>query len=168
MVSFAGEGIGHFGFPNQLAAKTFFPKLWTMKNKYFYSLFFFTCFSTFVSAQQPAHTNISIDSRLYEAFDSGYLEGLIAENPFLIHRWNYYLDNSWYITDLPAEKVEDSYPIIRIDDLKKINIFLVEKGQNLQRDWDRQQVYRIENTGKALVLLAGKTFTKKLNDYLER
>ncbi len=139
-----------------------------MKNNYFYSLFFFTCFSTFVSAQQPAHTHISIDNRLYEAFDSGYVERLIAENPFLIHRWNYYLDNSWYITDLPAEKVKGDYPIIHIEDLGKINIFLLEKEQDLHRDWNKQQVYQIKDTGLALVLYAGKDFTKKLNDHLER
>ncbi len=139
-----------------------------MKKNHIYPLLFFLSFSTFVSAQQPAHTHISIDSRLYEVFETGYLNDLITENPFLIQRWNFYLDNSWYITDLPKEKAKATYPVISIGDIDNINIFRIEKENDIKRDWNRQEVYQLEGQGKALVMVSGKEFTKRLNKHLNR
>ncbi|HFA51447.1 MAG TPA: hypothetical protein ENJ95_20735 [Bacteroidetes bacterium] len=139
-----------------------------MKKNKLFVLFLFISFTTFVHAQQPAHTHISIDSRLYQAFDSGYLENLITENPFLLNRWNFYLDNSWYVADLPPEKDNGTLPVIQIDDLDNINIFLLEKEQHLKKDWDRARTYRIKNTDLVLVCEPGKNFTEKLNKHLNR
>lgn len=127
-----------------------------------------TCFATFVQAQQPTHTAIPIDARLYEVFDGSYLEKVHTENPFLIQRWNFYLDHAWYITGLPAEKALAAYPVISVDNLEDINILLLEKEQHLKRDWERQMVYRIGDSGKALVFHSGKEFNKMLDQHLGR
>ena len=138
-----------------------------MKKKLFISLLFSCAFFTFVNAQsQLSHTTIPIDSRLYEIYSGDYLENLQTANPFLLKRWNFYLDHSWYLTELPAEKDMDSYITIRIDDLSNINIFSIERKFDLKRNWDKQVVCKIENKNQALVLLPGKTFNERLNKFL--
>lgn len=140
-----------------------------MKKNLFLFLFAFSSIPTFVNAQaELSHTTTPIDSRLYEAFSGEYLDNLATANPFLLQRWNFYLDNSWYLTDLPAEKSKDSYATIEVDDLNKINIFSIERKYNLQRDWDKQLVFRIKGTNRAIVLLPGKKFNEKLKEHLNR
>ncbi len=154
--------------PDRQCAVSLF-KIRTMKKNYFAAFLFLFSLSTFVQAQQPtAHTNLPIDSRLYDAFDGEYLESLRTGNPFLLQRWNYYLDHSWYLTALPDEKVNPDYPAIRISDPDNINIFLLEKEFQIRSDWEKQIVYRIENSDQVLVLIPGKEFTRRLNEHLGR
>ena len=150
---------------SQIRRQNIFQKI-TMKNNYILTFLFLLSLTTFVHAQH--HTNLPIDSRLFDAFDGEYLENLRTGNPFLLQRWNFYLDNSWYLTTLPPEKAEADYPSIRIGDLDNINIFLVERKFQLQRDWNKQVIYKIENSDKALVFIPGKEFTRKLNEHLNR
>lgn len=139
-----------------------------MKKNLFFFVFFFSAISTFVHAQsEPSHTSTPIDSRLFEIYSGDYLSDLQTANPFLIQRWNFYLDHSWYLTELPAEKVLETYPTVQVEDLDKINIFSLERKFDLKRDWDRQLVCKIANTNKAIVLLSGKAFNEKLNDHLK-
>ncbi|MBK9012599.1 MAG: hypothetical protein IPM82_00075 [Saprospiraceae bacterium] len=138
-----------------------------MKKILFITLLFSCPFFTFVNAQSElSHTTTPIDSRLLEIYSGDYLEHLQTANPFLLKRWNFYLDNSWYLTELPSEKDMDSYATIRIEDLSNINIMSIERKFDLKRNWDKQLVCKIENTNQALVLLAGKAFNEKLNEFL--
>ncbi len=138
-----------------------------MKKNLYFTLLFCSCIFTFVTAQsQLSHTATPIDSRLLEIFSGEYLENLQTSNPYLLKRWGFYLDNSWYLTELPAEKAMDSYTTIRVDNLSSINIFLLEKQFNLRREWDKQTVCNIENTNKALVLIPSKKFNELLNEHL--
>ena len=99
-----------------------------MKKILFLSLLFSCSFFTFVNAQsEPSHTTAPIDSRLFEIYSGDYLENLQTANPYLLKRWNFYLDHSWYLTELPAEKDMDSYATIQIEDLSNFNILLVER-----------------------------------------
>ncbi|MBI5917310.1 MAG: hypothetical protein HY842_18225 [Bacteroidetes bacterium] len=140
-----------------------------MKKNLFLSFFFILSIATFVKAQsQLAHTEVPIDSRLFEAFGGDYLENLKTANPFLLQRWNFYLDNSWYLTDFPTEKDRPDYATIRIDDLENINILVLEKKFGMKRDWNKIAIFKIENTDKALVLISGKAFNEKLNEHLKR
>ena len=138
-----------------------------MKKILFLSLLFSCSFFTFVNAQsEPSHTTAPIDSRLFEIYSGDYLENLQTANPYLLKRWNFYLDHSWYLTELPAEKDMDSYATIQIEDLSNFNILLVERKFDLKRNWDKQLVCKIEHTNQALVLLSGKAFNEKLNKFL--
>ncbi len=121
----------------------------------------------FVNAQ-TSHTSLPIDSRLYEAFDGEYLNTLSTSNPFLLQRWNYYLDHACYIVELPPEKSKADQPSVRIDDLNSFNIFLLEKSQNLKRDWNKRMVYKIENTNQALVFYSGVEFNQQLSEFLKK
>ena len=139
-----------------------------MKKILFFALLFSTCLATFVTAQSTlSHTATPIDSRLLAIYSGEYLESLQTENPFLLKRWNFYLDNSWYLTELPNDKALDSRTSIRIDDLDHINIFLLEQKHNLHRDWEKQTVVKIEDTDKAIVLISGKKFNELLNEHLK-
>jgi hypothetical protein len=137
--------------------------------KIFFSLtFVLISFSIFAQNITGTHTHLTINERLFEVFERNYLEKLRATHPFFIQRWNYYLDHSWYIADLPPEKAKAAYPVVQITDLDNINILLLEREQNLRKDWNRRVVYAIEGLDKALVYYAGKEFNRRLNDYLER
>ncbi|MBI1223909.1 MAG: hypothetical protein GC192_01615 [Bacteroidetes bacterium] len=140
-----------------------------MKKFLFFSFLFSFSFSTFVKAQSElSHTTTPIDSRLFETYSGDYLENLQTANPFLLKRWNFYLDNSWYLTELPAEKDSDSYATIRIEDLNNFNIFSIERKFELKRDWEKRLVCNIEGSNHVLVLLSGKEFNEKLSRHLAK
>lgn len=141
-----------------------------MKKKLVLLCFLFTAICTFVNAQSPpqARTSVPIDSRLFQAFDGNYLNNLQTTNPFLLQRWNFYLDNSWMLTTLPPEKASAGLPSIQLADLENINIFLVEQKFQLKADWEKQMVYKVEGTDKALVLIPRKEFNQRLNDHVGR
>lgn len=106
------------------------------------------------------------DDRLYVVYEKAYLDALVRNNPFLIKRWNFYLDHAYQVVDEIAGKNND-YPEIEISNPDAINILLLEKEQRLQRDWDKPMIYKIRDTEKLLVYHAGKDFTKALNEFLK-
>ena len=106
------------------------------------------------------------DSKLIEAYGEEYINRLKTENPFLIKRWNFYLENAFIITDEVLGKNAD-YQVVKIDDLKHFNILLIEKNQKIERAWDIPTIYKIENTNKLLVYLSGKEFNEKLKAHLK-
>lgn len=140
-----------------------------MKKNPILTFLFLSSISTFVQAQaNHTHTNLPIDSRLYEVFDSLYLENVKTGNPFLIQRMNFYLDHSWYVTAVPPQKIKPDVPSVRIGDVNKLNIFALERAQHVLRDWNQITIYKIVNSDKVLVLRSGKECTELLNEYLKR
>jgi hypothetical protein len=137
-----------------------------MKNLFIFA-FLFISFTTFAQRDTSTPSLPNIDERLYQVFEKDYLTRLQRQNPFLINRWNFYLDNAWYLTELPNKK-EANYPEVHIDDLENINILLLEKEQNLRKEWEKQSIYKIKGTKKALVYFPGKVFTEKLNKEFRR
>ena len=127
-------------------------------------LLFFLFLSLFSVAQHVGETIVP-DNRLYDVYEKDYVDNLVNENPFLIKRWNFYLDNAFLITDEIIEK-RNNYPSVSISDINNINILLLEKEQMLQRAWDKPMIYKIRNTDKLLVYHAGKDFTKYLKKHL--
>lgn len=126
----------------------------------------FVFFATFAFSQQ--NNNISIDDRLFDVYDREYLENVKQSNPFLIQRWNYYLDHAWKIEALPSEKANSVEQVIEVPDLEQINILLLEKTLKIRPDWHTFQMYQIKNTDKMLVYLPGKVFVSNLNEHLGR
>lgn len=111
---------------------------------------------------------VEMDDRLAEVYDKEYLTNLQSQNPFLLQRWSFYLDNSYYIVNFPSEKGNPDYPIIEVADLDNMNILLLEKSQKMTRDFDKPSKYKIKGTNKILVYYSGKEFNQKLNDFLGR
>lgn len=109
------------------------------------------------------------DARLYAVYDSTYLETVRRDNPTLLLRWNYYLDNAFIISDFPEEKGSiGQYPLVEIPDLKRLNILALERDQPLARDWQKPVFYHIEGTNKVLMYFSGKDFNRKFRDWLVR
>jgi GT2 family glycosyltransferase len=114
---------------------------------------------------QPAKT--TIDPRIYTAYEREYVDRVAQSNPFLIQYWTFYLENAYFITDMPSEKTDDAmeYTTIKIDNLNNINILQLEKKYPMKHDWDTLKAYRIEGTSKLLVYHPGRLFVEKLNAY---
>ena len=126
-------------------------------------LFLLTPLANIQAQKMPAEP----DSRLYAAFDSAYLERLKTDNPNLLLRWNYYLDNAFIISDFPAAKGEiTQYPEVQIPDIANVNILVLEKTQSLHRDWHKPTFYRIGDTGKVLMYYSGEDFNRKFKKWI--
>lgn len=123
-----------------------------------------------LSAQtSTTHSPAVPDARLYAAFDSAYLETLRRDNPTLLLRWNYYLDNAFVISDFPPQKGDIAqYPEVLIPDVANVNIFVLEKNQRLARDWNKATFYRIGSTDKVLIYYSGKDFNRKFRESLSK
>ena len=121
-----------------------------------------------LQAQTPAPARTVVpDARLYAVFDSTYLETLRRDNPTLLLRWNFYLDNAFVVSDFPAEKGNiGQYPLVEIPDLQNLNILVLEKNQPLARDWQKPVFYHIEGTNKVLMYFPGKDFNRKLREWM--
>ncbi len=125
----------------------------------------FSILTFFAQAQKTATP--AADERLIEAYGPEYINTLQTENPFLIKRWNFYLDNAFIITEANPDK-KIAKKSISIADLDKINILKLEKEQKMTRSWDLPIAYQIENTNKLLIYHSGKEFNKKLKAYLKQ
>lgn len=123
-----------------------------------------------LSAQMPAPPHPAVpDARLYVVFDSTYLENISRDNPTLLLRWNFYLDNAFIVSDFPSQKGNIAqYPAVRIPDLTSLNILALEKAQPLTRDWQKPVFYRIEDTDKVLMYFSGKDFNRKFREWIVR
>lgn len=128
----------------------------------------FLCASIYhTHAQSEEVTPLDIDERLLALYDKAYLNRLKEINPFIIQRWNYYLDHAYYITDYPKGKGV-TYPLVTIPDLENFNILLLEQEQGLSRNWHKIIVYHIKDTDKVLVYYSGKEFVNRLNKHYNR
>ncbi len=124
--------------------------------------------STF--SQSPVLTNsLQIDGRLNDVFEKDYIEKVQKEEPFLIERWNFYLNNAFFISDnaLRKNEVAAEYPSVQIPNLGSINILKLEKEQNLKHDFYTETIYKIAGTDKYLVYYAGKDFVEKFNAHMK-
>jgi len=109
------------------------------------------------------------DPRLYAAFDSAYIESLRRDNPTLLLRWNFYMDNAFVISDFPPQKGDIAqYPTVQIADVANMNILVLEKNQRLVHDWQKPVFYRINNSGQVLMYHPGKEFNRKFREHIAR
>ncbi len=134
--------------------------------KFIYTLLLICSFSSLFGQGQDS--KVKFDNRLLEIYDISYLESLQDTQPFIIQRWNYFLDHAYMITELPQEKMSDAYPTIELVDLENLNILKLMETHNLKRHWDKISVYRIANSNKHLVFHPSKEYVKKLNKHYKR
>lgn len=129
---------------------------------------FLLTLSIFSSAQNKSSETVEIDERLTAVYDQEYLSNLQTQNPVLLQRWSFYLDNAFYVVDFPKEKGNPDYPTIEVADLNNMNILLLEKSQKMTKDFDKPTKYKIKGTNQILVYYSGKEFNQKLNEFLGR
>ncbi len=112
---------------------------------------------------------VAPDARLFAAFDTAYIETLRRDNPTLLLRWNYYLDNAFVISEFPSQKGDIAqYPTVQIPDISMVNILVLEKTQRLTHDWQKSVFYRINNSGQVLMYYPGKEFNRKFREFLSQ
>ena len=124
-----------------------------------------------VAQAQPTTNPIQIDARLFEVYDKDYLETVKKEDPDLLQRWHFYLDNAFVIADNSLSKTHDGdkpYPSVSIPDLTHINILKLEQEQHIKNAYYTEVIYKIQGTDKYLVYIAGRHFMEKLNEYFRK
>lgn len=132
------------------------------------SFFFFAFLANFSFAQENTLISVQIDDRLFETFEKTYLENVKNDHPSMILRLNYYLDNAYYISDIPEGKEALEYPNVYIEDIDKFNILTLEKEQQIHPKHTTIHAYRINDSNKLLVYYSGQKFTEALNNSLGR
>lgn len=126
-------------------------------------------FVTLFAVGQASSPSTVADGRLYDAFTKEQVEFWQKNNTFIIQRYNFYLDHAWSLIDVEADKLSmGGYPEVLIQDLNKINIFLVEKENTVSRSFDRSVTYRVKGQNKLLVFCSEREFNQKLNKALGR
>lgn len=121
---------------------------------------------TIIFAQNET-TTPSIDNRLYDVFDTDFLERLQEKTPATLEYYNFFLDNAYDIKPLVSNKSSD-YPKVVINNLDNLNILKIIKDQELKRDYNNQTIYQITNTDKLLILISEKELVKQFNQHTNR
>lgn len=137
-----------------------------MKLLFYFCTFFYSFLLPAQTSQLINGESTEIDERLYQVFDSDYLQTVQKDNPLLLKRWNFYLDNAFYIEEYPVEKGEPNFEKISLPDLESVNILLLEKESGIHKDWQKRMVYAISGTNKVLVYYSGLEINQKWNDFL--
>jgi hypothetical protein len=130
-------------------------------------LIIFLCIFSLSAFGQNKVDLVEPDARLSNVYSADYLTRLQTANPFLLQRWNFYLDNAFFVTENPADKGA-TYPTIEVADLDNINILLIEKEQKIHHDFKARTYYQIAGTTKMLVYRSGEEFRDALNEHLGR
>lgn len=125
------------------------------------------CICSFSVFGQNKVELIEPDARLADVYSEAYLVRLQTANPFLLQRWNFYLNNAFFVAENPADKGA-TYPSIAVADLDNINILLIEKEQKIHHDFKARTYYQIAGTNKMLVYHSGEEFRDALNAHLGR
>ncbi|MFC2100291.1 hypothetical protein ACFLRZ_00530 [Bacteroidota bacterium] len=121
------------------------------------------------------------DPRLYECYDSTFLDTLKIYRSDLIIYLNFFLDNAYFIADLPPNKslnipdVSEVPLIPRKDSDKYRNFDLNVEGYNpanwnmlrynFKRSFDDRTYYKLGNTGKVLVFYSGSELNEMFNEF---
>jgi|GEM_PF-1286475 hypothetical protein len=124
-------------------------------------------FASFSKAQMP-------DSKLSAVYTPEHLNNLKHNNPDAIEYFNFYVNNSFKITDLPQgkdlekEELHKINPItkeitneqIQMVDLVDFNPYLF----SCKTDQNNRKYYSIGNTGKLLIMFSNKEIQEKFRN----
>ncbi|RUA30124.1 MAG: hypothetical protein DSY76_02720 [Bacteroidetes bacterium] len=113
-------------------------------------------------------TKVIPDTRLVDYLGQEKLAILQKNDPDIIVYYNYFLDNSYIIQTLPADKLKGgNYKTLNLPlsagqvDRKKLNVLKLD----IQRKYDQRVYYKIAGSQEVLIFLSEKEFMKKYNAY---
>jgi len=113
-------------------------------------------------------TKVIPDARLVDYLGEEKLAILQKNDPDIIVYYNYFLDNSYIIQTLPADKLKGgNYKTLNLPlrggkvDTKKLNVLKLD----IQRKYDQRVYYKIADSQEVLIFLSEKEFMKKYNAY---
>jgi hypothetical protein len=137
---------------------------------------FFLLILSMTFAQSPKE-KIAADPRIIEVFGQETVDFYLENNPSLIQYYNYFLENSYSIQEIPQEKMGDLQTIPELKRKEKFQsdfIDYTEKGLenlnimkfDLKIDPNIGPIYRLGNTNKIIVFLSGNEIQNKYNKYI--
>lgn len=118
------------------------------------------------SQENNPNANPTPDARLIDAFGQSFADRLMQENTNLLVYYNFFLDNSYYITELPADKSDfleslAKLPIAPETDQKDINVLKYE----LTLKFDKEIYFRMSESNKVMVFYEGEKLNEKYNTH---
>jgi len=117
-----------------------------------------------------SHTPITPDERVIDYLGKEKVDFIQKNNPELIRYYNFFLDNAYTISTVPADKLSsNNFPELSLPmkngkvDTKSLNILKL----NIQRKYDEAIYYKIKNSKEIIVFLSEKDFMVKYNKHRE-
>lgn len=129
------------------------------------------------SFAQNTKKQIVADPRIIEVFGQETVDFYLENNPSTIRYYNFFLDNSYSIAELPQEKMSGIQDIPELKLKEKFQSDVVDytdKGienlnimkYDLKIDSNVGPIYRLGNTNKLIFFLSGKEIQNLYNKYL--
>jgi hypothetical protein len=113
--------------------------------------------------------SIKPESRLTDYLGAEKVALLMQNNPDLIVYYNYFLDHSYTLVELPAEKfdpIKDKPIKVSLSngkiDRKKLNVLSL----GLQRNKETRLYYQVEGTSQVVAMLSDNEFMELYRNYL--
>lgn len=113
-------------------------------------------------------TPIQPDQRVIDYLGNEKIEIIKKNNPDLIHYYNFFLDNSYTVSEVPADKLEgNNFPTLKLPlkngevDTKKLNVLKLE----IQRSYEESKYFKVEGSNQIFIMLSEKQFIEKFNEY---
>jgi hypothetical protein len=110
------------------------------------------------------------DKRVVDFLGKEKIEIIQKNNPDLIIYYNFFLDNAYIISEVPADKhSENNFQELVLPlkggkvDKEKLNILKLD----IQRKFDENVYYKIKNSKEVIVFLSEQEFMKKYNKHRE-
>jgi hypothetical protein len=106
------------------------------------------------------------DPRLIDYLGNEKLAILQKNNPNIIVYYNYFLDNSYILSEVPQDKINDNNLqelTVPLEggkvNIAKLNLLML----NIQYKQDQRVYYSIKNSKQILVMLSGEELMEKYN-----
>lgn len=136
--------------------------------------------SLFLMSVSYAQTNSNVpDQRLIDAYGQETVDFYINNSPNLISYYNFFLNYSYKIVEMPDVKMEeiDKIPVMKLKDkflsepkdysekgLEQLNVLKYD----IKIDQVGGAIYRLENTNKLIVFYSGKEIQTMYNETIQK
>lgn len=130
-----------------------------------------------VTYAQVSKTQVVADPRVLEVFGQETVNFYLDNKPSVIQYYNFFLENSYSIQEIPQEKIGDlpSLPELKLKEQFQLDfVDYSDKGIenlnilkfDLKIDPNVGPIYRLGNTNKLIIFLSGKEIQNLYNKYL--
>ncbi len=111
------------------------------------------------------------DPRIIDYLGQEKVDIILKNNPDLINYYNFFLENSYIISEVPQDKlIDNNFTEIKLPlengkvDREKLNVLKL----NIQRKYDSRIYFKVENSNEIFIMLSEKEFIEKYNDYRKK
>jgi hypothetical protein len=122
---------------------------------------------------------IKIDNRIKDTFPAEYINDLHLNNPDQLLFLNYFLDNAWYVDNLPQEKLTGIKPLKSLDNSDNLSVSEISQiltdskrkkefnilKYKIERNPKGETVYKINDQGLVLIIYKNEDIMQGFNQY---